>query len=221
MKKYIAGLLTGVILSLSLTTFAAIKLEAVPSPFPILVDGIKSTIEAYNIKGSTYIKLADLKAAGVDANFNSEKKQIEIKTIEGSTTIAEPAIPESEKTNSGLPDFSVPEINQNQDPNIDYNDIEAVKNSNPINLTDNDNIETTTYNNKYKAIKYKDNIYVSEQDLHKFNNISVEREKLGIRKLYQNKILILETQNANPKYYVNYNGYTYFNINFLDKYLEN
>lgn len=92
MKKYIAGLLTGIIISLSLTTFAAIKLEAVPSPFPILVDGIKSTIEAYSIKGSTYIKLADLKAAGVEAKFNSEKKQIEINTTEGSTTIAEPVL---------------------------------------------------------------------------------------------------------------------------------
>lgn len=104
MKKYIAGLLTGIILSLSLTTFAAVKLEAIPSPFPIMIDGIKSTIEAYNIKGSTVIKLSDLKKVGVDANFNSEKKQIEIKTIEGSTTIAEPtlneAVPEKETINT-------------------------------------------------------------------------------------------------------------------------
>ena len=104
MKKYIAGLLTGVILSLSLTTFAAVKLEAIPSPFPIMIDGIKSTIEAYNIKGSTVIKLSDLKKVGVDAKFNSDKKQIEISTIEGSTTKAEPtlneAVPEKETINT-------------------------------------------------------------------------------------------------------------------------
>lgn len=210
MKKYIAGLLTGIILSLSLTTFAAVKLEAIPSPFPILIDGIKSTIEAYNIKGSTYIKLADLKAAGVDANFNSEKKQIEIKTIDGSTTIAEPAIPESEKTNSGLPDFSVPEIDQTS--RYIYN---------PTNLHKNDeNVKEVTYNNM-SAIEYKGNTYLSELEMEKVKNITLKFiAKNNTYQLFKDKSLILETADATPKYYVNYNGFAYFNIEFLDKYLD-
>lgn len=210
MKKYIAGLLTGIILSLSLTTFAAVKLEAIPSPFPILIDGIKSTIEAYNIKGSTYIKLADLKAAGVDANFNSEKKQIEINTIEGSTTIAEPAIPESEKTNSGLPDFSVPEIDQTS--RYIYN---------PTNLDKGDeNVKETTYSNM-ASIEYNGNTYVNVIDIRRVKSIDSKFiPKNNLYQLYKDNMLILETTDATPKYYVNYNGFTYFNTEFIGKYLD-
>lgn len=108
MKKYISGLLTGLLIAvLSLGAFAAaVKLEAIPSPFPILINGTKADIEAYGIKGSTVIKLTDLKKVGVDAQYNKEKKQIEIKTIEGSTTVAEPVknetIPEDKSTSNSV-----------------------------------------------------------------------------------------------------------------------
>jgi hypothetical protein len=108
MKKYISGLLTGLLIAfLSLGTYAAVvNLIAVPSPFPILIDGKKADIGAYSISGSTYIKLADLKAAGVEARLNIDKKQIEINTNKGATTEAEPvlneAIPEYEAVNNSV-----------------------------------------------------------------------------------------------------------------------
>lgn len=92
MKKYIAGLITGIILSLSFATFAAVQLKVIPNPFPIFVDGVNAEIDGYNINGSTYIKLADLKKAGVEAKFDSTKKQIEISSVAESTTNAEPTI---------------------------------------------------------------------------------------------------------------------------------
>ncbi|OPX46382.1 hypothetical protein CLHUN_01980 [Ruminiclostridium hungatei] len=200
MKKYISGLLTGLIITvLSLGAFAAaVKLEAVPSPFPILINGSKADIQAYSIKGSTYIKLADLKAAGVDAKFNSQKKQIEISPMAKSTT--EPAV------SVGLPDYTVPEIDGSK---LYYN----------VTVLGDEDVEVTTYG-RYSAVRYNGDIYVVERDLHKFNKITVKIEKLGVRKIYMDGTLILETRNADPFNYVNYNGTPYYNIKFLGEYLE-
>ncbi len=76
MKKYISGLLTGIIIATSLTTFAAVQLKVVPNPYPIFINNSKANVQGYNINGSTYLKLSDLKVAGIDAKF--DKKQITI-----------------------------------------------------------------------------------------------------------------------------------------------
>lgn len=76
MKKYISGLLTGIIIATSFTVFAAVQLKVIPNPYPVLVNGTKANVQGYNINGSTYLKLSDLKVAGLDAKF--DKKQITI-----------------------------------------------------------------------------------------------------------------------------------------------
>lgn len=99
MKKYIAGLLTGIIIATSLTTFAAVQLKVVPNPYPVLINNAKANVQAYNINGSTYLKLADLKTAGIDAKYNKDKKQIEVKSLTSTddSTINEPYTPDGVK----------------------------------------------------------------------------------------------------------------------------
>lgn len=85
MKKYISGLLAGIIIATSLTTFAAVQLKVVPNPYPIFINNSKANVQGYNINGSTYLKLSDLKVAGIDAGYNKDKKQIEVKSDAGLT----------------------------------------------------------------------------------------------------------------------------------------
>lgn len=86
MKKYFSGLLTGIILCLSLTTFAAVELNVIPNPFKVLINGTQSEVEGYNINGSTFLKLADFKKAGLTVKFNETDKQIEVTSSNISTT---------------------------------------------------------------------------------------------------------------------------------------
>lgn len=205
MKKFVSGLLIGILITLSLTTFAAVKLEAIPSPFPILVDGVKAKIEAYSIKGSTYIKLADLKAAGVDARFNSDKKQIEINSITGSTTEADPV---GESIKEPAISEPVPEISSENDPTI------------ITRLQDEDkSFEITTYKN-LKAIKYKEYSYVLISQLNMGSKLKANNG-IKVYKYSKDKDmeLILETENADYKYYVVYKGACYVNTDLLKDYL--
>lgn len=206
MKKFIFGLLVGLIITMSFSTYAAVKLDIIPNPYPILLNRTKANVGAYNINGSTYIKLTDLKALGIDAQYNGEKKQIEINSIGGSTTEAEPAITESQSDSST--DFTVPEIDQTSV----YN---------PTILSPDDNFEITTYKDM-KAIKYKDNFYINIYDLSKYKNISLQPngDRKNTIKLYQNKQLILESLDASPTYYISYQGFFYINTEFLGNYLE-
>lgn len=73
MKKYIAGLITGLIIAVSFTTYAAVQLKVIPNPYPIFINNAKANVQGYNINGSTYLKLADLKATGLDVKFTDNK----------------------------------------------------------------------------------------------------------------------------------------------------
>ena len=80
MKKFICGLIIGLLMATCLTVYAG-DLIVNPNPFPILVNGVKQDIEAYNINGSTYLKMAQVGlVTGAVVEFNTEKKQIEITT---------------------------------------------------------------------------------------------------------------------------------------------
>ncbi len=76
MKKYIAGLITGLIIAVSFTTYAAVQLKVVPNPYPIFINNSKANVQGYNINGSTYLKLSDLKTAGLDVKFADSKINI-------------------------------------------------------------------------------------------------------------------------------------------------
>ncbi len=71
MKKYIAGIATGVLLS---CTFAlAVNYNATENPFPVQLNGSPVNIEGYNIDGSTYFKLRDVAdtVGGFDVDFQN------------------------------------------------------------------------------------------------------------------------------------------------------
>lgn len=78
MKKFISGLVVGIIIAVAVTAFAAAELNIVPNPFPVLVNGTKTEVEGYNINGYTFLKLADFKKVGLTVKFNETDKRIEI-----------------------------------------------------------------------------------------------------------------------------------------------
>jgi len=78
MKKFILGLIIGIMTTFSLSVYAAVELNVIENPFPILINGQASEVEGYNINGFTYLKMADLKDTGLTVIFNETDKQIEI-----------------------------------------------------------------------------------------------------------------------------------------------
>ena len=78
LKKFIFGLIIGIMTTISLTVFAAVELNVVENPFPVLINGQTSEVEGYNINGFTFLKLADFKQVGLTVKFNETDKQIEI-----------------------------------------------------------------------------------------------------------------------------------------------
>jgi glycerophosphoryl diester phosphodiesterase len=192
MKKFFAGLITGLLISISVTAFAAVQLKVVPNPFPVFINGDQAQVDAYNINGSTFLKLADLKQTGLDVKFADSK--INVLSTFAATDPTDYTVPEIDNSNNYV---------------------------NPKILFDGDNFTLTTYKD-LKALKYNGKTYVSSFSLYKLKNIKTKIPgKNGIRQLYLNNQLILETTDANPINYVSYNGDTYFNINFIGKYLGN
>lgn len=80
MKKYLSGLITGLILALSFTVLAA-ELRIIPNPYPVLINGTNHTVDGYNINDYTYLKLSDFKKAGLTVKFNETDQQIEITSL--------------------------------------------------------------------------------------------------------------------------------------------
>lgn len=78
MKKFVSGFIIGALLFSFAGVFAALELNVIPNPFPVLIDGVKTEIEGYNINGSTYLKLRDFEKAGLGIDFVD--KQVVITT---------------------------------------------------------------------------------------------------------------------------------------------
>ena len=76
MKKYIAGIATGVILSCSVAL--AVSYTATENTFPIQLNGENVNVEGYNIDGSTYFKLRDIAdtVGGFNVDFNDNTIQL-------------------------------------------------------------------------------------------------------------------------------------------------
>ncbi len=87
MKKYIAGLITGLIIAVSFTTYAAVQLKVIPNPYPVFINNTKANVQGYNINGSTYLKLSDLKATGLDVKFAESKITITSANTAGSDQV--------------------------------------------------------------------------------------------------------------------------------------
>ncbi|MGE5631374.1 MAG: hypothetical protein ACM3TR_09795 [Caulobacteraceae bacterium] len=90
MKKFMLGFLFGALLFASVGVFAA-EYVINPNPFPIVIDGVQQQVEAYNINGFTFLKLADVgKVFNRTVKFNESVPQIEISQT-GSDIVMEPA----------------------------------------------------------------------------------------------------------------------------------
>lgn len=77
MKKFLSGLILGVIISISLVGIAS-ELNIVPNPFPVLINGKETPVDGWNIEGSTFLKLRDFEKVGLVVQFNEKERQIEI-----------------------------------------------------------------------------------------------------------------------------------------------
>ena len=78
MKKTVFGLILGLLLGVTTTVYAA---SITNNAFPILVNGAVESVQAYNIDGYTYLKLADVgNCLDATVKFNESSKRIEITT---------------------------------------------------------------------------------------------------------------------------------------------
>lgn len=127
MKKYFnkqtfAAFILGAILFTSVGVFAE-ALNVVPNAFPVLINGVVSKVDAFNINGYTYFKLADLQQTGLKVVFNETDSKIEITSVptDKNTTTApttEPAKTTTppQTTPSQEETTQPPEVTQEQEP---------------------------------------------------------------------------------------------------------
>lgn len=90
MKKYVIGFLAGIIASISITTFAAVELNIIPNPFPVIINGVQQEVTGYTIDGRTYLKLRDFEKAGLKVDFDDTKKQIIVTSPKVTASTAAP-----------------------------------------------------------------------------------------------------------------------------------
>lgn len=84
MKKYVMGLLTGIVIMISIGVFAEYEIQVYPNKYSIIVRGQQTNIKAYIIDNRAYLQLKDTsEALGVPTTFNAELQQIEIDTAKG------------------------------------------------------------------------------------------------------------------------------------------
>lgn len=88
-KNYVCGIITGLIIMVSISVYATTTINVKTNPYPVLIDEKETKIDGYNINGSTYLKLSDLTKIGVNVKF--ENNQIKI-------TSRDNTIPEQNQT---------------------------------------------------------------------------------------------------------------------------
>ncbi len=103
MKKFVSGLIIGILVTLSISTYAAVELNIIPNPYTVLIDGKPADVQGYNINGGTYLKATDFIQAGLGVNFNKDTKQIEITTPSASAQKSTEIEQKSEKSTSRQP----------------------------------------------------------------------------------------------------------------------
>ena len=78
-KQFIIGLLIGAMLFSPIGVCAEEVLNVIANPYPVFVNGQEIQVEAYNINGFTFLKLADVgKVLNSTVSFNETEKRIEI-----------------------------------------------------------------------------------------------------------------------------------------------
>ncbi len=90
LKKFIIGFIVGALMFSIIPVMAQEGLTVAPNPFPVVIDGVVTEVEGYNINGYTFLKLADFGKAGLTVKFNETDKQIEISSTKKAVITPEP-----------------------------------------------------------------------------------------------------------------------------------
>jgi hypothetical protein len=165
-KQFIAGFVTcAILLSAIFITGFAEGITVLPNPYPVTINGVEITVEAYNINGFTFLKLADVGKAipNTTIKFNEIDKRIEINSA-GSVN------PTSEQTTSTEEVSLLSTATA-----IEYDTTTGL----PVGA------EIIEYKRWKNAVRYNDNIYLSNSTLAgagifvradvKANTITIER----------------------------------------------
>ena len=144
-KHMLIGFVLGTALCIGLPVFAE-ALNIVLNPFPVLINGVETEVEGYNINGSTFLKLVDFKKAGLTVKFNETDRQIEITTAAESSTVA----------------LNTPQNNNigGTKTMIEYDAVTGL----PVGA---EYVENEKDGKTYKTVQYNGKTYISSNDLKK------------------------------------------------------
>lgn len=195
MKKFILGLITGLLLSTMTVSFAASKLTAYFNPdVKINIDGVplKAEIVSVDETQKNYAPVRDVaEALGATVTWNQETKSIDIISKESEVSVV-----------------SNTAVNQVQ---YDY------KTKLPINA------EFVTYKNIENAVKYNDIIYISSDDFRAIGNFSyalIDTEKIVFQNRNNKDIFVTIDLTNKSNYFYNSIGVMYIKASLIEEYLE-
>ena len=182
MKKFMLGFLFGALLFASVGVFAA-EYVINPNPFPIVIDGVQQQVEAYNINGFTFLKLADVgKVFNKTVKFNESVPQIEISQT-GSDIVMQPG-----------PAVSIPEPNAEQKSEYSvttYNNMGAIEHNGNIYLAIGDTYKTykcaMSYDKSQGILKLSKNGKIQNVDTNDINNAIIYSGRLYLNKTVLDK----------------------------------
>lgn len=189
-KHMLIGFVLGLIVCIGLPVFAE-ALNIVLNPFPVLINGVETEVEGYNINGSTFLKLADFKKAGLTVKFNETDRQIEITTAAESSTVA-PSTPQNNNI-GGTKTM------------IEYDVVTGL----PVGA------EYVEYQGCTTAVEYNGNTFMSRPDLSKC--LGIKYEGLDVKTQTTTYSNGGESTNVDmtdtTKYFVTKQGTPYINVN--------
>lgn len=199
MKRFIAGLIVGVMLSVLPLSAAIEEYICYKADYKLIIQGqefVNEELPLLNYKGYTYGPLRPmLEAAGLEVNWNAELGQ------------AEANIPTPDITNES-------EVESVSTSAMEYDPVTGL----PIGA---EYIETEENNIKFKLVSYNDDIFVSSKDLEHIYNIKrgTLDVKNGTRTFYKDNQSI--TVNLRSSDYFNANGYSYYRKSLFESIIEN
>ena len=162
-KQFVAGFAICLILlsAIFITGFAE-GFTVLPNPYPITLNGAEISVEAYNINGFTFLKLADVGKAipGTTIKFNEIDEAIEINSVEASLP---ETIDESEVMSMSTA--------------IEYDSVTGL----PVGA---EYIENEKDGKEYKTIQYNNKIFISESDLKDIYGIKYIRNLNSLNIVY-------------------------------------
>jgi hypothetical protein len=208
LKYVVVGLVIGVMLALSIGVFAE-GFTVLLNPFPIFINGQETEVEAYNINGFTFLKLADVgKCFGATTKFNETDQRIEVSnsSSEASKSSAKVTIPNlmTDKTLKKIVDISTQEVVSAE---LLYFDIDLKE------VPSDKYVETRNC----KAVKYNDNIYMYSSDI--FSKLNIHFKSLTYLERDKAKFYTDDNEavfnTKDPNIYIHVDGDSYYNINLF------